>query len=205
MAKSNNQKAKILFLEHMLRETGENHTVSMQEILECLNAHGIMAERKSVYDDMEALRSFGMDVRFRRGRPGGYYLAGQTQEQESAALESSSAETERTEERKGSSVNTVEENGTAVFVRNSGVPDKKMKLIYEADREQDVRSYFGDAAEYTTRPDGTLMVVTPLLSDAQFYGWLTAMGTSVKIAKPKKAGQAYREYLKLLSREYKGI
>ena len=68
MAKSNNQKAKILFLEQMLRETGENRTVSMQEILDQLSEKGITAERKSVYDDMEALRIFGMDVRFHDSR-----------------------------------------------------------------------------------------------------------------------------------------
>ena len=39
--------------------------------------HGIRAERKSIYDDVEVLREFGMDIRYTRERPGGYYLAGQ--------------------------------------------------------------------------------------------------------------------------------
>ena len=52
MAKSNNQKAKILYLERMLQETGEHCTLSMQEILERLGEHGINAERKSIYDDV---------------------------------------------------------------------------------------------------------------------------------------------------------
>lgn len=79
MAKSHNQKAKILYLARMLRESGENHVLSMQDILAGLTEYGIQAERKSIYDDMETLRDFGMDVRFKRGRPGGYYLAGQTE------------------------------------------------------------------------------------------------------------------------------
>ena len=78
MAKYNNQKAKILFLQQMLYETGENHTVSMQEILDLLLEKGIRAERKSIYDDMEVLRFFGMDIRYKRERPSGYYLAGTT-------------------------------------------------------------------------------------------------------------------------------
>ncbi len=77
MAKSNNQKAKILYLEKMLRETGEHHAISMQTILANLMEHGIRAERKSIYDDVEVLREFGMDIRYTRERPGGYYLAGQ--------------------------------------------------------------------------------------------------------------------------------
>ena len=59
MAKSNNQKAKILYLEKMLRETGEHRVISMQKILENLEKQGIRAERKSIYDDVEVLRSFG--------------------------------------------------------------------------------------------------------------------------------------------------
>ena len=57
MAKSNNQKAKILYLERMLQETGEHKTLSMQDILAGLGEHGINAERKSIYDDVEVLRS----------------------------------------------------------------------------------------------------------------------------------------------------
>ena len=71
MAKSNNQKGKVLYLARLLSETGESHSVSMQDILAYLQKYGIQAERKSIYDDMDVLRAFGMDVRYRRGRPGG--------------------------------------------------------------------------------------------------------------------------------------
>ena len=47
MAKSRNQKAKILVLEHLLEETGENRAVTMQEILEKLTECGVNAERKA--------------------------------------------------------------------------------------------------------------------------------------------------------------
>ena len=43
MAKSRNQKAKILVLEHLLEETGENRAVTMQEILEKLTECGVNA------------------------------------------------------------------------------------------------------------------------------------------------------------------
>lgn len=46
MAKSNNQKAKILYLEKMLRETGEHRVISMQKILENLEKQGtVQSER----------------------------------------------------------------------------------------------------------------------------------------------------------------
>ena len=76
MAKSRNQKGKILVIEHLLQGTGESRIVTMQEILDKLLEYGITAERKSIYDDIEALREFGLDVQYKRGRPGGYYLTG---------------------------------------------------------------------------------------------------------------------------------
>lgn len=75
MAKVFNQKIKILYLMQMMWEqTDENHVLSMQQILSMLEELGIRAERKSIYDDFEVLRNFGMDVRFRKSQPSGYYL-----------------------------------------------------------------------------------------------------------------------------------
>lgn len=75
MAKAFNQKLKILYLLQMLfQKTDENHTVSMQQILQMLEQNGISAERKSIYDDMEILRQFGFDIMFRKSQPTGYYL-----------------------------------------------------------------------------------------------------------------------------------
>ena len=73
MAKSCNQKGKILYLQKMLSETTSQKPVTMQEILAKQEEQGIRAERKSIYDDMETLRDFGMDIHYIRGREGGYY------------------------------------------------------------------------------------------------------------------------------------
>ena len=76
MAKSYNQKMKILYIMKALYEkTDEEHVLSTAELIEELAGYGIKAERKSIYDDIEALRLFGMDIINRRERPAGYYLA----------------------------------------------------------------------------------------------------------------------------------
>ena len=76
MAKSYNQKLKILYLYQLLRtKTDNEHVVSMQEIIDYLDGYGIKAERKSIYDDVEALRYFGCDIEIRKDKPRGYYLA----------------------------------------------------------------------------------------------------------------------------------
>ena len=57
------KKLKLLYLAQFLyQETDENHPKTLQEILDHLEACGISAERKSIYDDMELLRDFGMDI-----------------------------------------------------------------------------------------------------------------------------------------------
>ena len=75
MAKSPNQKLKIVYLMDFLRSNSdENHPVSIAEIIKHLEGYGISAERKSLYDDIEALRTYGMDIIQQKGPGGGYYL-----------------------------------------------------------------------------------------------------------------------------------
>lgn len=76
MSKANNQKLKILYIMKMLtEETDENHALSAAEIISRLKAQGIEAERKSVYDDIENLKLFGLDIICRRSEPRGYFVA----------------------------------------------------------------------------------------------------------------------------------
>ena len=75
MAKSPNQKLKLLVLLRFLqRQSDEAHPVAMSEMIRELERWGISAERKSLYDDLETLRSFGADVVSVRGKKAGYYL-----------------------------------------------------------------------------------------------------------------------------------
>ena len=58
-----NQKLKQIYLMKVLLDnTDETHSMTMPEIVTALNEYGISAERKSIYDDIEALRIFGMDI-----------------------------------------------------------------------------------------------------------------------------------------------
>ena len=76
MPKSPKQKLKLLYLMQMLFEkTDEEHPISMEQIISGLAANGISAERKSIYDDMESLRLFGLDIGMTKSKPGGYYIA----------------------------------------------------------------------------------------------------------------------------------
>lgn len=73
MAKGANQKKKLFcILQFLQRESDEEHPVSTERMIEYLAANDINAERKSIYDDMQALQDLGYDV-ISCGRKG-YYL-----------------------------------------------------------------------------------------------------------------------------------
>ncbi|MCR5687006.1 MAG: WYL domain-containing protein [Lachnospiraceae bacterium] len=63
MPKGANQKLKLYYLSRiMLEKTDDDHMITMPEIKEALEAYGVTADRKSLYDDLEALRVLGIDV-----------------------------------------------------------------------------------------------------------------------------------------------
>ncbi len=77
MARSPRQKQKLLLLrDYLERYTDEDHPASTGELIAYLASQDVAAERKSIYDDIETLRAFGLDVeRQRRGNASGWYIA----------------------------------------------------------------------------------------------------------------------------------
>ena len=79
MAKQANQKLKLLYLMKILLEnTDEAHPMTMSQILGALEAYDISAERKSIYDDLESLRRYGLEIEKTSDRSSGYYVAERT-------------------------------------------------------------------------------------------------------------------------------
>ena len=76
MARADNQKLKLLYLARYLeRSTDDEHPVTVQQMIDYLDHQGIAAARKTLYDDMESLRHFGLDVQsVRKGSSTGYFI-----------------------------------------------------------------------------------------------------------------------------------
>lgn len=259
MAKSHNQKAKILYLERMLRESSTVRPISMQEILDRLGELGIRAERKSIYDDMETLKDFGMAIQYRRGREGGYYLVqergaevseiSEAQEmsetaeisemqemsetaeisevQKSSDLAGISEGVEVPENRSEVSGETVvvsagsqkEELKAKVQIQHTKSPEntvflypetpeqekngKEIKLLCKNSVRKEVLKALGRKVPCKLKGEDCFTVVIQTEPDRKFYGWLTSMGRSVHILKPKKVAASYREYLKSIAKDYK--
>ena len=76
MPKSENQKQKLLYIaQYLMENTDEHHAVSTPQLIEYLNSQGIKAERKSIYNDIDTLNDFGMDIIRSEEHRGGYMLA----------------------------------------------------------------------------------------------------------------------------------
>lgn len=225
MAKSCNQKSKILYLEKMLNESAGGKPITMQEILSTLEEHGIRAERKSIYDDMETLKDFGMAIQYRRGREGGYYLVqervpempemsemsevqGMSGEQGDVSLMSGRVAGIPAETVCAVQETLKEEPIHPVVSLDAEAPEqekngKEIKLLCKNSVRKEVLKALGKKVPYKSKGEDCFTVVIQTEPDRKFYGWLASMGRSVHILKPKKVAASYREYLKSIAKDYK--
>ena len=80
MPKGSNQKLKLYYLARiMVEKTDDEHMITMSEIKEALEAYDVTADRKSLYDDLEALRVLGIDVVGEKVGRNFYYHVGKKQ------------------------------------------------------------------------------------------------------------------------------
>ena len=69
MPKQEGQKSKLVTLLRILEQrTDENHRLNVPQLVQLLENQGILAERKSIYSDIDTLRSLGYDIQLQRGR-----------------------------------------------------------------------------------------------------------------------------------------
>ncbi len=74
--KSSNQKLKLLYLmKILLEQTDEEHPLSVPQLIAELKRYDVSAERKSIYDDLECLRLFGLDICSVKSKSYGYFVA----------------------------------------------------------------------------------------------------------------------------------
>lgn len=75
MPKSENQKQKLLYLlKFFYEETDEQHTLTVNQMIDKLEQNGISAARRSIYDDIRTLQDFGIDIVMRKSKTCEYFL-----------------------------------------------------------------------------------------------------------------------------------
>lgn len=75
--RTGNQKLTLLYIYKILFEgTDEEHAMTSADIAEKLEAYGVSASRKTIYDDVNVLREAGVEILSGRGSNSGYRLVG---------------------------------------------------------------------------------------------------------------------------------
>lgn len=59
----------------LMEKTDEDNTITLNEMIAELEKYGITAERKSIYDDIESLRQYGIDITTRKTKTTDYFVA----------------------------------------------------------------------------------------------------------------------------------
>ena len=76
MAKGKKQKLKLFYLYKIFREESDKtHPLTMPQIVEKLASYGVDSDRKALYDDIEVLNLFGINIEKKRVGSYTYYYA----------------------------------------------------------------------------------------------------------------------------------
>lgn len=76
MPKRSNQKLKLLYIyKILLEQTDAQNGLTLSQLSAELAKYDITAERKTLYDDIESLKLFGVDIAIKRDRHVRYYVA----------------------------------------------------------------------------------------------------------------------------------
>ena len=224
MPRSANQKLKLLCLCKILWErTDEEHPLTVPELIQALEAWDIRAERKSIYDDMEALRTFGLDVQNRKGKAPGWFLGERPFQLAELKLLVDAVQSSRfiTQRKSRELIRKLEAQASAhqaTQLQRQVYVDRRVKTMNEsvyytidklhtaiANRKVVTFKYF----EYNVRkekvfrrevmlvPDGEehFTVTVPAVVSPQFLGWVFGLGDGVQILRPGWAAEEMKKQL----------
>ena len=183
----------------------------MQEILAKLEEQGIRAERKSIYDDMETcvilewiyiteedgkediMRKNPLQIKQKVDNTIIHQPDGETGEKSENVQEQIGKESE------------APAKISAPIPSQTGENIKEIRLVCQNSTKKKIQRTFGSEIFCKIKGEDNFIVTVEVVVDKAFFGWLTSMGRNVHILKPKKAAVAYRDYLKNIAKDYKGI
>ncbi len=211
------KKLKLLYLARLLWErTDERHGVTLPQMMEELEARGITAERKSLYDDLETLRRFGFDIRTRKGRTFVYYLAERpfSQEDLRCLLDALARDGELPEDRSRELAKKLvglgsQYQGEALLRAPSSEGSKesrageKLSLEFSKSLLPQVERRFGKLSRVETLQGEKMRAQVVGAVEPSLFSWLFEMGLEVRLTSPKKVAEQFRERAKALAKAYK--
>lgn len=211
------KKLKLLYLARLLWErTDGQHAVTLLQMMEELEARGISAERKSLYDDLETLRRFGFDIRTRKGRTFEYYLAERpfSEKDLRCLVDAVRSDSELSKRRSGELVKKLVELGSQYQSEEllrvpvskdlkASPAGEKLTLEFTQELLSQVEKRFGKLSNVESLRGGRMRVQVIGAVDSSLFSWLFEMGLDMRLTSPKKVAEQFRERAKSLAKAYK--
>ena len=204
MPKQEGQKSKLLTLLRILEQkTDEEHLLNVPQLVQLLEQQGILAERKSIYSDIDTLRSLGFDVQLQRGRGGGYWLASRTFELSELkllvdAVQASKVISARTSRKLIHKLEALCSDYEGSQLQRQVYVDGRPKsdshtLLYSIDALHSAINA-GRMVSFRYKKDGTRFHFdVPVCVSPQFYGWVCGFDGKVEVTAPAEVRQGMRQ------------
>lgn len=218
MANVSEKKKKLLYLlQILLEKTDGEHALTLPELLQDLENKGISAERKSIYDDIETLRSVGVEIDTRKNKTFQYYIEKRRFSFEELRLlaEAARAVPFISEKQAGeltAKLGTLCSTYQAQELWQREEPQKasageqageKITLEFSVGLAEAVTERFGSNIKTEQAGKNRLRATLRTEIDEALFAWLFSQGTEVRLVTPKKLAEQFRERAKALAKMYK--
>ena len=216
MAKKANQKAKLLYLQKiLLEETDAEHALTIQQLIEKLAELEIPAERKSLYDDMETLQAFGLDIIATRSRANIYKIGSRLfTPAELLTLAEAVAQSPAIDKNKTRKLTAKiyslgsKYQAQALQERSAAQTYEQAELLCPVelrcsnDLVPVVLAYLSDSKIKKSKDEVSIIEGTAAVEQT-FYNWLFSLGSKVKVIEPSTVKKEFVKQCKKAGSQYK--
>ena len=186
------QKLRTLYLmEILLERTDDEHMLNASELCTILDQeYGISTDRRTIYTEMEILDKFGLDIQQKKGKCPGYYIGVRDFELPELKLLVDAVQSSKfiTEKKSKELIQKLEK----LCCKSDTDMLSKYVFIVNRPKTENETVYYN--VDYIHR--------VPVSVSTQFFGWLTGIGSGMRIVGPEEVKQQYKEYLQDVIQNY---
>ena len=191
MASSDQKLCTLYLMEIMLKRTDDEHMLNASELCTILDQeYGISTDRRTIYTEMEILDKFGLDIQQKKGKCPGYYIGVREFELPELKLLVDAVQSSKfiTEKKSKELIQKLEK----LCCKSDADMLSKYVFIVNRPKTENETVYYN--VDYIHR--------VPVSVSTQFFGWLTGIGSGMRIVGPEEVRQQYKEYLQDVIQNY---
>ena len=178
-------------MEILLERTDDEHMLNASELCTILDQeYGISTDRRTIYTEMEILDKFGLDIQQKKGKCPGYYIGARDFELPELKLLVDAVQSSKfiTEKKSKELIQKLEK----LCCKSDADMLSKYVFIVNRPKTENETVYYN--VDYIHR--------VPVSVSTQFFGWLTGIGSGMRIVGPEEVRQQYKEYLQDVVQNY---